>query len=75
MAQVLVRELDDAVVVRLKAVAKAEKISLEQKFRNMAVREVQMLEERFEAATRRSLEQTRGSSLDSTALIRADRDR
>lgn len=69
------RELDDAVVGRLKAVAKAEKISLEQKFRNMAAREVQMLEARFEAATRLSLEQTRGSTLDSTALIRAERDR
>lgn len=75
MAQVLVRELDDRIVSRLKVMAKAENISLEQKFRDMAAREVQLAEERFEEAARRSREQTRGSDLDSTALIRADRDR
>ncbi len=75
MAQVLVREIDDGIVLRLKAMAKAENISLEQKFRNLAAREVQLAEERFEELSRRSREQTRGSSLDSTALIREDRDR
>lgn len=75
MAQVLVRELDDRIVSRLKVMAKAENISLEQKFRDMAAREVQLAEERFEEVSRRSREQTRGSDLDSTALIRADRDR
>lgn len=75
MAQVLVRELDDRIVARLKAMAKAQNISLEQKFRDMAAREVQALEERFEAISRRSREQTRGSKLDSTAIIREDRDR
>ena len=75
MAQVLVRELDDRIVARLKAMAKAQNISLEQKFRDMAAREVQALEERFEEVARRSREQTRGSALDSTAIIREDRDR
>jgi len=75
MAQVLVREVDDRIVVRLKAMAKAENISLEQKFRDMAARDVQLEEDRFEAITKRSREQTRGAGLDSTALIRADRDR
>lgn len=55
--------------------AKAQNISLEQKFRDMAVREVQSIEDRFEEVSRRSREQTRGSTLDSTALIREDRDR
>lgn len=75
MAQVLVRDLDDSLVARLKVMAKAEKVSLEQKFRDMAAREAMELEARFEAVSRRSREQTRGSSLDSTALIREDRDR
>lgn len=75
MAQVLVRDLDDGIVARLKAMAKAENISLEQKFRDMAAREVQSVEDRFEAISRRSRAQTRNSTLDSTAIIRADRDR
>lgn len=75
MAQVLVRDLDDQVVARLKALAKAEKKSLEQKFREMAAREVQVVEDRFNEISRRSLEQTKGSKLDPTAIIRADRDR
>lgn len=75
MAQVLVRDLDDGIVARLKAMAKAQNISLEQKFRDMAAREVQSVEDRFEEISRRSREQTRDSKLDSTAIIRADRDR
>lgn len=74
MAQVLVRDLDDQIVARLKALAKAQNISLEQKFRDLAAREVQAVEDRFEEVSRRSLEQTRNSKLDSTAIIRADRD-
>lgn len=75
MAQVLVRDLDEGVVARLKVMAKAENISLEQKFRDMATREAMEIEARFLEVSRRSREQTRGSPLDSTALIRADRDR
>ncbi len=75
MAQVLVRDLDDRIVARLKAMAKAQNISLEQKFRDMAAREVQSVEDRFEEISRRSREQTKNSTLDSTAIIRADRDR
>lgn len=75
MAQVLVRDLDDRVVARLKAMAKAENISLEQKFRDMAAREVQMAEDRFEQVAARIRESTRGVILDTTAMIREDRDR
>ena len=75
MAQVLVRDLDDQIVSRLKVLAKAQNISLEQKFRDMAAREVQGVEDRFERVAARIREQTRGSPLDSTALIREDRDR
>jgi plasmid stability protein len=75
MAQVLVRNLDDAVVARLKRIAERENMSLEQKFRDMATREVQLAEERFEAVAIRVREQLRGAKLDSTALIREDRDR
>nr|WP_315053422.1 hypothetical protein [uncultured Brevundimonas sp.] len=41
----------------------------------MAAREVQGVEDRFERVAARIREQTRGSPLDSTALIREDRDR
>lgn len=75
MAQVLVRDLDDRVVARLKAMAKAQNISLEQKFRDMAAREVQMAEDRFEQVAARIRESTRGVILDTTAMIREDRDR
>ena len=59
----------------MKVLAKAQNISLEQKFRDMAAREVQEVEDRFERVAARIREQTRGSQLDSTALIREDRDR
>jgi plasmid stability protein len=75
MAQVLVRDLDDHVVQRLKAMARRENISLEQKFRDLAAREVRLAEERFEAAVARIGEQTRGAGLDINAMIREDRDR
>ncbi|PZT96730.1 MAG: plasmid stability protein [Brevundimonas sp.] len=75
MAQVLVRDLDDRIVARLKVMAKAQNISLEQKFRDMAAREVQLAEERFERAAARIRESTRGVVLDTTAMIREDRDR
>ena len=57
MAQVLVRDLDDQIVSRLKVLAKAQNISLEQKFRDMAAREVQEVEDRFERVAARIREQ------------------
>lgn len=75
MAQVLVRDLDEQVVARLKAMAKAENISLEQKFRDMAAREARLAEERFERVAARVREQTAGAGLDIEAMIREDRDR
>lgn len=62
-------------VARLKRIAERENMSLEQKFRDMAAREVHLAEERFEAVATRVREQLRGATLDSTALIREDRDR
>ena len=41
----------------------------------MAAREVQLAEERFEQVAARVREKLKGSTLDSTALIREDRDR
>lgn len=75
MAQVLVRNLDDAVVARLKRIAERENMSLEQKFRDMAIREANAAEERFQRVAERIREQTRGTALDTTAMIREDRDR
>jgi len=75
MGQVLVRELDDKVIARLKVMAKSENISLEQKFRDMATREVSLAEERFQRVALRIRERTRGLDLDTTAMIREDRDR
>jgi len=75
MGQVLVRDLDDQIIARLKVMARRENISLEQKFRDMASREVRLAEERFEAVAARVREQTRGPNLDITAMIREDRDR
>jgi len=75
MGQVLVRELDDAVIARLKAMAKRENISLEQKFRDLAAREANAAEERFQRVAERIREQTRGTDFDTTAMIREDRDR
>jgi len=75
MAQVLVRDLDDRVIDRLKTLARAENISLEQKFRNMAAREVDFAEQEFQRVAARVRTRLRGATLDSTALVREDRDR
>jgi antitoxin FitA len=76
MGQLLVRNLDDAVVERLKRQAEARKISLEQFLRELLSRaagptRAEMLAEadRIRSMTPKPLTD------DSTDLIRADRDR
>jgi plasmid stability protein len=75
MAQVIIRNLEDADVAALKRMAEHDNVSLEQKLRTIVTEAARRTEERFLELSRRSLEQTRNSTLDSTALIRADRDR
>jgi antitoxin FitA len=75
MAQVIIRNLDDADVAALKRMAEHDNVSLEQKLRTIVTEAAHRTEERFLELSRRSFEQTRNSRLDSTALIRADRDR
>lgn len=74
MAQVIIRNLEDSDVAALKRMAEHDNVSLEQKLRMIVTEAARRTEERFQELSRRSLEQTRGSDLDSTALIRADRD-
>lgn len=75
MGQLLIRNVDDADIAELKAQAEHDNVSLEQKLREIVAEAARRNEALFEELSRRSLEQTKGSKLDSTALIRADRDR
>ena len=75
MAQILVRNLDDRVVSRLKRQAERESLSLEQKVRTILAQAVKRDSEEFDRVTRGIREQTRGAGLDINALIREDRDR
>ena len=76
MAQVLIRDLDDAVVSRLKLRAKKRGRSLEAELRKTLEQSVQPDPVRSDAALRaiRSLFADRQFD-DSTLLIRADRER
>lgn len=75
MGQLLIRNVDDADIAELKAQAEHDNVSLEQKLRTIVTEAARRTEERFLELSQRSLDQTRHSDLDSTALIRADRDR
>lgn len=75
MGQLLIRNVDDADIAELKAQAEHDNLSLEQKLREIVSEAARRHELRFLEVSRRSLEQTKNSTLDSTALIRADRDR
>ena len=77
MGQLLVRNIDDDQIAELKAQAAGERISLEQRMRNLigeATRKKD-LEAWFQEVSRRSRDQTRGSNLDVDAMIREDRER
>lgn len=76
MAQVLIRNVDDAAIERLKARAARKGISLERELRMIiaeAARDDRATVRRRAAALRQALAGRRHS--DSTKLIRADRDR
>jgi len=75
MAQVLIRNLDDAIVETAKRRARLNGTSLEQTMRDALTKAFSRDEELFQRVTQRSREQTRGTHVDVTALIREDRDR
>jgi plasmid stability protein len=78
MAQVLIRNLDDEVIVKLKRIAARESKSLEQKFRDMAEREARREDDDFWELARLSREMTREAKVDVDAAIhqgREERDR
>ena len=75
MAQVLIRQLDEHVLLALRARARAQGLSLEQSQRDLlsdAVRRDDSL--RDELARLRATTPAAGRSLDVAALIREDRD-
>jgi plasmid stability protein len=74
MGQVLVRNLDDATISRLKQRAKRENTSLEQLVRNLLNEASRPDRSETIEAARRIRERIGHVSLDSTALIREDRD-
>ena len=75
MGQVLIRNLDDAVVSRLKNKAEEAEKSLEQYLRELLTRESQaMPKEDFLALAKHLRAQTKTGGPDPTDLIREDRD-
>ncbi len=74
MAQVLVRNLPDDVVARLKARAANENKSLEQLLREVIEREVKPGKDEALAALRRLREASPPFEFDSTEWVREDRD-
>jgi plasmid stability protein len=75
MGQILVRNLDDMVVERLKATARSRGQSLEQTVRDVLTEAVQASRDEFWALADRIREETRGAPLDPVAVIREDRDK
>ena len=73
MAQVLIRNLDDEVVRKLKTIAASESKSLEQKFRDLAEREVRRTNEEFWELARQSREMTEGANIDVDLLLQESR--
>jgi antitoxin FitA len=74
MGQILVRNLDDGVIDRLKARAAREKTSLEQTVREILVEASKPSKEEVWAEIDRIREKSKPQSIDSTAIIRAWRD-
>lgn len=76
MAQVIVRNLRDDVVARLKRKAELHGRSLEQELRDLLTRAARLSGEEKQSLARRIRAMTPGkrSLSDSTRLIRADRD-
>ncbi len=75
MGQILIRNLDDQVIAKLKLNAAAANTSLEQYLRNLLTTKVTSDKEAFLAFAKGMQESARPSDLDPTDLIREDRDR
>ncbi len=75
MAQVIIRNLDDGVVERLKRQAARDSTSLEQRLRHVLTMAADEDEERAELIIQRLAEKTAHLPWDPTDLIREDRDR
>jgi plasmid stability protein len=75
MGQVIIRNLDDAVVANLKRMAAREEKSLEQFLREVLQERAFRERESFVAFARGVAERCRPSDIDPTDLIRQDRDR
>jgi plasmid stability protein len=74
MGQIIVRNLDDEVIVRLKAKAEAANLSLEQSVRNILEAAAKPSREELWSEIDRIRSMSPPSDIDSTALIREDRD-
>lgn len=75
MAQVLIRNLDDADVAELKRMAERENISLEQKLRTIVSDAARRERNQFWELAAQMRDATRGANIDIEALIRDGRDR
>jgi antitoxin FitA len=74
MGQILVRNLDDTVIERLKERASRDNASLEQTVRDILIAAARPSREEAQEAARRIRSMLPPSPLDSTGLIREDRD-
>ena len=74
MGQIIVRNLDDEVIVRLKAKAEAANLSLEQSVRNILEDAAKPSREELWSEIDRIRAMSPPSDIDSTALVREDRD-
>jgi plasmid stability protein len=75
MGQILIRNLDDRVIAKLKLNAEAANTSLEQYLRELLTSKVMSDREAFLAFAKGMRDSCRPSDLDPTDLIREDRDR
>lgn len=75
MGQILIRNLDDEVIAKLKLNAEAASTSLEQYLRELLTKEVGSKRKEMLDFAKGMRERSRPAFLDATDLIRADRDR
>ena len=75
MGQILIRNLDDALIAKLKSNAKSENTSLEQYLRDLLAEKVNSDREAFFEFAKGMRERSKPSFIDATDLIREDRDR
>ncbi len=73
MGQLLIRNVDDDDIAKLKAQAERQHISLEQRLRNLVKEAARKEREEFWRLARESREATRGLNIDVDSLLRASR--